>query len=98
MEYELRRANREAVSAIRDSERRRGRIFAIKLSEHRAHRPDKGLQFDEAIVFIDISDVQDEAALVHDIERSGRVALAKNQYHYQTWYSDLRISSANIWC
>ncbi len=51
---------------------------------------DKGLQFDEAIVFIDISDVQDEAALLHDIDDSGAVALARNQYHYQTWYSDLR--------
>ena len=51
---------------------------------------DKGLQFDEAIVFIDISDVQDEAALVRDIDDSGRVALAPEQLHYQTWYSDLR--------
>jgi hypothetical protein len=51
---------------------------------------DKGLQFDEAIVFIDISDVQDEAALVHDVDDSGAVALAREQLHYQTWYSDLR--------
>ncbi len=49
-----------------------------------------GLDFDEAIVFIDISDVQDEAALVHDIDDSGAVALARHQYHYQTWYSNLR--------
>jgi hypothetical protein len=49
-----------------------------------------GLDFDEAIVFIDISDVQDEAALVSDIDDSGAVRLAKNQYHYQTWYSNLR--------
>jgi len=49
-----------------------------------------GLQFDEAIVFIDISDVQDEAGLVHDVDDSGAVALARNQYHYQTWYSNLR--------
>ena len=49
-----------------------------------------GLQFDEAIVFIDISDVQDEAGLVSDIDDSGAVRLARNQYHYQTWYSHLR--------
>ena len=49
-----------------------------------------GLDFDEAIVFIDISDVQDEAALVHDVDPSGKVELAKYQYHYQTWYSKLR--------
>ncbi len=49
-----------------------------------------GLDFDEAIVFIDISDVQDEAALVSDIDSSGAVALARHQYHYQTWYSNLR--------
>lgn len=51
---------------------------------------DKGLQFDEAIVFIDISDVQDEAGLVRDVDDSGRVALAPEQLHYQTWYSDVR--------
>jgi hypothetical protein len=50
-----------------------------------------GLQFDEAIVFIDISDVQDEAGLVHDIDDSGSVALAKHQYHYKSWYSNLRL-------
>jgi len=51
----------------------------------------KGLQFDEAIVFIDISDVQDEAALLHDIDdTTGAVAIARYQYHYQTWYSNLR--------
>lgn len=50
-----------------------------------------GLQFDEAIVFIDISDVQDEAGLVHDIDMAGSVALAKHQYHYRSWYSKLRL-------
>ena len=50
-----------------------------------------GLQFDEAIVFIDISDVQDEAGLVHDIDLSGSVALAKHQYHYSSSYSKLRL-------
>ena len=50
-----------------------------------------GLSFDEAIVFIDISDVQDEAGLVHDIDSSGAIALAKNQYHYSTPYSQARL-------
>jgi len=49
-----------------------------------------GLDFDEAIVFIDMSDVQDEAALFSDIDDSGAVRLARYQYHYQTWYSHLR--------
>jgi hypothetical protein len=34
----------------------------------------KGVEFDEAIVFIDISDVQDEAAFYHDRDSSGAVA------------------------
>jgi hypothetical protein len=33
----------------------------------------KGIQFDEVIVFIDISDVQDEAAFYHDVDDSGAV-------------------------
>ncbi|HTV64415.1 MAG TPA: SGNH/GDSL hydrolase family protein [Bryocella sp.] len=49
-----------------------------------------GLDFDEAIVFMDISDVQDEAALFSDIDESGAVRLAPHQYHYQDWYSHLR--------
>ena len=50
-----------------------------------------GLQVDEAIVFIDISDVQDEAGLVHDIDRTGAIALAKHQVHYSTSYSQARL-------
>ena len=50
-----------------------------------------GLSVDEAIVFIDISDVQDEAGLVHDIDSSGAIALARHQYHYHSWYSKLRL-------
>jgi hypothetical protein len=49
-----------------------------------------GLDFDEVIVFVDISDVQDEAALVHDIDRSGAVAYATVDEHYATGYSHLR--------
>ena len=50
-----------------------------------------GLDVDEVIVFIDISDVQDEAALVRDVDSSGAIVLPKNQYHYATTYSDLRL-------
>lgn len=49
-----------------------------------------GLDFDEAIVFVDISDVQDEAGLVSDVDETGAVRLARHQYHYETWYSNLR--------
>jgi hypothetical protein len=50
-----------------------------------------GLQVDEAIVFVDISDVQDEAGLVHDIDRTGAIALARHQVHYSTAYSEARL-------
>jgi hypothetical protein len=50
-----------------------------------------GLDVDEAIVFIDISDVQDEAALVSDRDSSGAVVLPQHQYHYRTPYSNLRL-------
>ena len=50
-----------------------------------------GLQFDEAIVFIDISDGQDEAGLVRDIDSNGAIALAKHQVHYSTGYSEARL-------
>ena len=49
-----------------------------------------GLEFDEAIVFVDMSDVQDEAGLVRDLDSTEAVVLAKHQYHYETWYSNLR--------
>ena len=75
----------DEVSAVRNSERRRGRILSFELSQYRAHRAAKsGLDVDEAIVFIDISDVQDEAGLVHDVDDSGAVALARHQYHYSS--------------
>ena len=79
------------LPAIRNSERRAwADIRRRTTSTPPALRLHSGLDFDEAIVFIDISDVQDEAGLVHDIDDSGAVALARNQYHYQTWYSNLR--------
>jgi hypothetical protein len=50
-----------------------------------------GLDFDEVVVFIDISDVQDEAALVHDIDSSGAVAFPDHyQNHKPTKYYKLR--------
>jgi len=50
-----------------------------------------GLDFDEVIVFIDLSDVQDEAGLVRDRDGSGAVILNLDQYHYHSWYSNLRL-------
>lgn len=44
-----------------------------------------GLDFDEAIVFIDISDVQDEAALFRDVDSSGAVEWSRHPYHYHNW-------------
>jgi len=49
-----------------------------------------GLGFDEVIVFIDISDVQDEAALYFDVGRFGGVAMAPSQSYYTSRYSKLR--------
>jgi len=49
-----------------------------------------GLDFDEVIVFIDISDVQDEAALYYDLGAMGTVAMAQSQSHYTSRYSKVR--------
>ena len=51
----------------------------------------EGVDGDEVIVFIDISDAQDEAGLFHDVDASGAVALADRHYFYRTWYSNLRL-------
>lgn len=53
---------------------------------------DDGIEFDEAIVFIDISDAQDEAAFFHDVGPSGAVATAKQKLTQGNWYSSLRRS------
>ena len=37
---------------------------------------DKGIDFDEAIVFMDISDAQDEAAFFRDVNDAGAVTIA----------------------
>lgn len=54
-----------------------------------------GVEFDEAIVFIDISDVQDEAAFFHDVGPSGGVAIANQKLSKSDWYSNLRLSINN---
>ena len=51
----------------------------------------EGLKFDEAIVFIDISDAQDEAALFRDVDKSGTVAFPERHYFDRNWYSNLRL-------
>ena len=50
-----------------------------------------GIDFDEAIVFIDISDVQDEAAFFHDEGSSGAVGIANGKKAKSSWYSDARL-------
>jgi hypothetical protein len=49
-----------------------------------------GVEFDEAIVFIDMSDTQDEAAFYRDTSASGAVAGPLQGRRVATWYSDLR--------
>ncbi len=50
-----------------------------------------GIQFDEALVFMDISDAQDEAAFFHDVDASGKVGTAGNKASMHTSYSELRL-------
>jgi hypothetical protein len=52
----------------------------------------EGVNFDEAIVFIDISDAQDEAAFYRDVDASGAVAIPERHFFYRTWYSNLRMA------
>ena len=56
---------------------------------------EKGIDIDEVIVFIDLSDVQDEAALFHDKDASGAVGIANQKYSRTNWYSDLRLGIGN---
>ena len=51
-----------------------------------------GIDFDEAVVFIDLSDAQDEAAFFHDVESSGAVATATQKMTKANRYSSLRRS------
>jgi len=55
----------------------------------------QGIDFDEAIVFIDISDAQDEAAFFHDKDSSGAVGLAAGKTSKSSAYSDLRLWISN---
>ncbi len=48
---------------------------------------DKGIAIDEVIVFIDISDVQDEAAYYHDVDSSGAVAGPEQERRVLSWYA-----------
>jgi hypothetical protein len=52
----------------------------------------EGVNFDEAIVFIDISDAQDEAAFYRDASASGAVAIPDRHFFYRNWYSKLRMA------
>jgi hypothetical protein len=56
---------------------------------------EKGIDIDEVIVFIDVSDVQDEAAFFHDKDASGAVGIANQKFSKTNWYSDLRLGIGN---
>ena len=51
----------------------------------------RGVAFDEAIVFIDISDAQDEAAFFRDKDSSGAVAMASGKATKTSDYSKARL-------
>jgi hypothetical protein len=51
---------------------------------------EKGIEIDDVIVFIDISDAQDEAALYRDKDASGAVAIPAQKFTANTRYSNLR--------
>jgi hypothetical protein len=50
----------------------------------------RGLKFDEVIVFIDISDAQDEAAFYRDKDPMGDVDGPEQIVHNDSWYASLR--------
>ena len=52
---------------------------------------EKGIDIDEVIVFIDLSDVQDEAAFFHDKDASGAVGIAGQKLTKESWYGKLRL-------
>jgi len=52
---------------------------------------DCGVKFDEVIVFIDMSDAQDEAAFYRDIDASGAVDGSTQIVHNSGWYATLRL-------
>ena len=52
----------------------------------------EGVDFDEVIVFIDISDAQDEAAFYRDVDASGAVAIPQLHFFDRNSYSKLRMA------
>lgn len=50
-----------------------------------------GVEFDEVIVFVDISDTQDEAAYYRDLDASGAVIGPARKQMLDTWESSLRM-------
>ncbi len=50
-----------------------------------------GVEFDEVIVFVDISDTQDEAAYYRDLDASGAVTGPARKQMLDTWESSLRM-------
>ena len=52
----------------------------------------EGIDFDEAIVFIDISDAQDEAAFYRDVDSAGAVGIPERHFFNRTWYSNMRMA------
>ena len=54
----------------------------------------KGVDIDEVIVFIDISDVQDEAAFYRDIDASGAVTGSEQERWIVSWYAKWRFRIA----
>lgn len=52
---------------------------------------DQGVHFDEVIVFIDMSDAQDEAAFYRDKDPSGAVDGPQQIVHNGGWYANLRL-------
>lgn len=54
-----------------------------------------GIDFDEAIVFIDISDAQDEAAFFHDKDSSGAVGPPGRKISRSSMYSNVRLWIGN---
>ncbi len=51
---------------------------------------DRGLKFDDVIVFIDMSDAQDEAAFYRDKNPMGDVEGPEQIVHNDSWYASLR--------
>ena len=50
----------------------------------------KGVQVDEVMVFLDVSDVQDEAAFFHDKDTSGAVTIARQKLTRTSRYGNIR--------